>query len=422
VLKGSLDDFTLPEIFRLLASSSKTGSVQIHRSAGRGEVYFRQGEVYFAESSLTRDPLGQKLVRARLITELQLRQALDEHAETGNRLGEVLVAEGVLEQSQIEDAVRQQIEDAIFDLLRWELGEFSWEPGKQTDAEVPISVSVENLIMEASRKLEELEVITKQIPSETAILAMASTPPEGAAEINITPEEWRILVLVDGVRNVSDIALSVGLDNFSAMRTLYGLSSAGLIAVVDAPERPALEEFAEALRDEAVDEEPEPEPEPAFEPEPVLESEPPVVELEPEPAFEAEPVLESEPVVELDPEPAFEAVPETETLDQPNSDFDLGPIENPFDTSPQEAPAEIPVTAEPAAAPEAIVDRLAAVRELADLFDQKDSDAVGPPYPAELHKTQAADGIIGDGRRRVEDDEEITKGLISRLIDGVKGL
>jgi hypothetical protein len=85
--------------------------------------------------------------------------------------------------------------------------------------------------MEASRRLDELEVITRKIPSGRTVLKMADKPPEGAVEINITPEEWRILVLVDGTRTVAQIGDLVGLDEFDAMRTLYGLVSAGLIEV-----------------------------------------------------------------------------------------------------------------------------------------------------------------------------------------------
>ncbi len=447
MLKGTLDDFTLPDVFRLLSSSHKTGLVEIQRSAGDGKVYFRGGEVYYAESSLTMDPLGQKLVRAHLITDGQLRKALDEQAETSQRLGEVLVSQGVLQQEQVEGALRQQIEDSVFDLLRWELGEFTWQPDVELEPEVSISVSVENLIMEASRKLEELEVITKKIPSEAAVLAMAAAPPDGAAEINITPEEWRILVLVNGRRNVVDIAAEAGLDNFSTLRTLFGLASAGLIEVIDAdtpaalavlaselaavedaelaaelatePEEDAGDDVAEGDEAEADPEEPEAE---------VEESEPRAEEdqgseTESEADQGSEPESETQPgedalAAELLRDAPFEP-PEVEADGssdaEPVSELELPEVEE----------SDIPVTADPEedAVSEPIVDRLAAVKELADLFDQPTSEEAGPPYPAEMEAALSAEeNPNGDRPKRVEDDEEITRCLISRLIDGVKGL
>lgn len=100
---------------------------------------------------------------------------------------------------------------------------------------------------------------------------------------------------------------------------------------------------------------------------------------------------------------------------------------NPFDTEPPGLQEEIPVSADPGAAPEAVVDRLAAVRELAGLFDPADSDQDrGPSFApdddeAKVPSPVASGPVNGDGRRRVEDTGEMTRGLISRLITGVKG-
>ena len=59
MLKGSLEEFALSDIFRLLSFTKKTGKLDVARAAGNGTVYFKGGDVYFAESSLSREPLGQ---------------------------------------------------------------------------------------------------------------------------------------------------------------------------------------------------------------------------------------------------------------------------------------------------------------------------------------------------------------------------
>lgn len=514
MLKGTLDDFTLPDIFRLMSLSKKTGSLQVERSAGQGKVWFRDGEVYYAESSLSKEPLGQKLVRAKALTEGQLRKALDQHAGSGKRLGEVLLESGIVDEDQIMMVVRQQIEDAAFDLLRWELGEFLWEPGEEAHPEVTIYVTVENLIMEASRRLDELEVIQRKIPSPDTVLAMAATPPEGAVEINITPEEWRILVLVNGTRTVREIGEIVGLDDFGAMRTLYGLVSAGLAEVPGHAEedesdyemepearsepepepepesQPEPEPLPEPLQEAEVAEEPvaeeqQEEPAPEWAPEPVAgdptyeetpQVEAPVAEefaagepqevLAEQPLLEEEPLLaepeppaavEEEPEPEQMPEPVLQAVPDVpDESEMPVEAFDApgpgeltaeGPVSADEDLMAAEllAPAapEAPVAAEPQAppAPEPVapqapeipvssesagesprVDRIAAVRELAGLFSEgEDDEASNGRARSRSSETPAAEGAP-DNRKRVEDDEQVTRGLISRLIDGVKGL
>ena len=538
MLKGTLDDFTLPDIFQLLSRSGKTGRLDVQRSAGQGSVYFRDGDVYFAESTLSKELIGQKLVRSKVLTDGQLMKALDEQAESGGRLGEVLLAGGLVSEDQLETAVRSQIEDAVFDLLRWEAGEFDWAPGETVEAEVPLSVSVENLIMEGSRRLNELAIITRKIPSENAIVEMAPTPPEGAAEINITPDEWRILVLVNGQRSVLDIAETVSSDIFATMRTLYGLAAAGLVhvpghvdedesplpplpteqapvadtaqpepaedpadeAVAASPaiEEPVAEVFTEAPTNEAVAEdlaseevaatdngvmaslealdisdlvESTPEPDvsyhaSAYEPDEIEvmdvddfagagDPTTPAAEASDDESSEDDSTLEAtdlptgdwfdapqpgdlvEEVPEPDPVASFE---ETAT-DDSGADADpfVSEILGPEKTEEASAVAEdlhdqlLNATATEAPDPQGYqgtetVDKRAAVQELSELFKQSEVEnrpTFLVPSATTQPEEQEEDFIAGpepESRHRVEDDEEITRGLISRLIDGVKGL
>ena len=475
MLKGTLDDFTLPDVFRFLSQTKKTGGLAVERSAGRGTVYFRDGDVYFAESSLSRDPIGQKLVRMKAITEGQLRKALDEQASSDERLGQILLKQGVVDQNQLETGVRGQIEDAVFDLLRWELGEFTFASDDEVDPEIFISVSVENLIMEASRRLDELEVIRRKIPSETTVLAMAPTPPEGAAEINIAPTEWRILVLVNGARSVADIADEAGLDHFDAMKTLYGLVSAGLLEVPGAPSAmESLETLDDSFNDETSTEtfgdETQSTDEALATGDHVADEPPPLSET-----GEADPLAPD--LDQADTESSFDQAetetsfdqaetessfdqPETETsFDQPETEtsFDQAETETSFDQAETETSFDEPETEatlgetdtawdaapdgalevldegsdvdpEPGLDPDrepAKVDKFAAVRELSDLFNQSEADASIPSFaPREVEREpEVVDEVEPPSTpHRVEDDEEITRSLISRLIDGVKGL
>jgi uncharacterized protein DUF4388 len=450
MLRGSLDDFTLSDIFRLLSFTKKTGKLEVVRSAGDGKIFFRDGDVYFAQSSVTREPLGQKLVRAGALTESALMRALDINAQTGERVGEILLREGSITEEQLVTGVRGQIEDAVFDLLRWEVGEFEFEPNERFTAEIPISVSVENLVMEASRRLDELRSIQKKIPSTEVVLAVAPSPPEGAREINITPDEWRVLVLLDGQRTVGQICEMANLDEFTGFRTLYGLISAGLADVASLGPAGQSDEFGAAPAPDAArpggesDDETtevsapaaasaEPEPEGAVSaPDDSLRSatgdwapardhgsggdEPPAGDI----AFATVPddaapldddtflndILNGEPSVQ----PELDSVPPNEVANPPGAEGG--------GTHSQPA-----TDAEVATAPGAArVDRAAVVRELAGLFNDEESR---PRRPRSGGPDEAAlddESSTPPAKRRVEDDEDINKGLIGRFIDGVKGM
>ena len=138
MLQGTLDEFPLIDVLGILKARNKTGRLDIERQAGRGLIYVRLGEPYYAESSLTRSLIGQKLVDIGAITDMQLRKALDRQAESGDRLGQVLLTHGVISREHIASAVISQIKDALADLLAWETGEFRWEVGAEVEVEVPV--------------------------------------------------------------------------------------------------------------------------------------------------------------------------------------------------------------------------------------------------------------------------------------------
>ena len=59
--------------------------------------------------------------------------------------------------------------------------------------------------MEGSRRLEEWDAVNKKIPSLSAVVAMAPLPGDSGVEVNLKPEEWRLLTLIDGRRTVRDL-------------------------------------------------------------------------------------------------------------------------------------------------------------------------------------------------------------------------
>lgn len=231
-LTGTLDYFALPDVFRLLAQNKVTGGLKVARASGDGTIFLRDGEVYFAFSSLTREFLGQRLVNAKLITQGQLLRILDEQKKGGEkRIGDLLIEKGFISKDMLDTFLREQMQDAIFSMLQWDVGSFEFVPGDTAPQEVGLSVSVENLIMESSRRIQEWEVITRKIPNLDVVVRMAPTPPENAVEINIRPEEWTLLVLADGSRTVREIASASERSEFDACKIIYGLVSAGLLDV-----------------------------------------------------------------------------------------------------------------------------------------------------------------------------------------------
>lgn len=237
-LEGNLKDFSLADMFRLLSSGQKSGVLRMTRTNAEGKVCFKKGRVFFASSNFNRESLGKRLVKAGVVSDKQLRQALglqkiQKKEKAGRRLGQVLVDEGYLEEKVLESFIRDQINDTLFDLFRWEEGDLSFETEDTCDEEdIGISVSVENIIMESARRLEMWDRIRQKIPSMDTRFVMASAPGEKSIEIHLKPREWMLLCYLHGGRSVRELTELTGYNDFETAKTLYGMSAAGLIEKV----------------------------------------------------------------------------------------------------------------------------------------------------------------------------------------------
>ncbi len=278
-LKGSLRDFSLPDLFQLIHFGKKNGTLVIANGDSMGYVCFRNGNVFFATHNWKRPPLGERLVEAGMVAPEQIQEALELQATSrkDQRVGNILVELGYLKREALEVFVEEHIRDAVFNLLRWTEGDFDFDPDQIfPEEDIGLSMSTEDLIMEGSRRLEEWSRLEKKVPSLDAVFELTAEAEVGLSGMNLTAEERLVLDQVDGESSVRDIIDNSGQSALVTFKALYGLVTAKVITLTGPSAEPLPEEagFEEAEQAEAT--EPEPagvtEPETAGATEPVQES------------------------------------------------------------------------------------------------------------------------------------------------------
>lgn len=233
-VRGNLGTVGVPRLFRAIADERRTGRLVLIYPAGGQEshVFFRRGDAYHARLLGNRIQLGTRLVSAGYLSHEDVDRALEVQKSEGSRrrLGEILIEEGVVPRGAIEEIVKEQIEDTIFEILRWDDGIFEFEQDVMSDEDIGLQVSVENLVMEGARRFREWHQITRRIPTLEAIPRFADES-GGAIEVALTPEEWSLVSKVDGHATVSELAVMCGFTELEAARCVFGLVTAGLLAI-----------------------------------------------------------------------------------------------------------------------------------------------------------------------------------------------
>lgn len=180
-LKGTLKDFGIADILQLIGQQQKTGVLVLTHKDDSVHVAFRDGNIVKAESAHRnrKDLIGSMLVAAQLVSEQQLELALETQKRTLQRLGDVLVSQGVLTEQKFKAMVALQTSETIFKLFGWKSGNYEFE---QKDVEQDATLTplrAESVLMEGFRRVDEWPVVRKRITSlQMTFEKLKELPPE----------------------------------------------------------------------------------------------------------------------------------------------------------------------------------------------------------------------------------------------------
>jgi len=172
--QGSLKELPLPDIIQLVSVSGKTGVFALRNGSDSGQIFLRKGQIV--------------------------------HAKAGSLEGE----------------------EAVYELAIWRQGDFVFTPGKETET-TTIERSNTNLLMEAARRIDEWQILSKKIPSTRMVPVF--TVQGATTSVSFTPQEWSLICKIDERRSIEEIAAGLNLSPFEVCKVLYGLLTSGLVAL-----------------------------------------------------------------------------------------------------------------------------------------------------------------------------------------------
>jgi len=233
-LQGNIGRFTLPEIFQLVANSRKTGTLGIQKDDDIVMVYFKAGRIIYGYGPRQTFHLGQLLKDRGRITSEQLDDAVNTQAReaSSKRLGQILMEKKYIDRADLENVVRNQVEELIYSLLSWETGTFKfYENQYPTEEEINVEISVENAILEGYRRIDELNRIKEALPDFNAVPVITATPAERKSSVSLDSEEWNLLSLIDSDRSIEKIVQISPLTRMETLRKLAAFKLAGLVDI-----------------------------------------------------------------------------------------------------------------------------------------------------------------------------------------------
>ncbi len=239
-LEGTLEDFSLADIFQLIGIQRKTGILTLKNSQETVSVTFHQGMVIGADSVPRKleDRIGKVLVKTGLISQNELQEALEQQQKTMQKVGFILIDQKYISKEQLKEALQIQVTQMIYRLFRWTNGEYYFDQKARVDPEGDESippVSAESILMEGIHMIDEWPVIEKKI-TNTNLIFRPMIPVEDlifnngdedrhveSDKIRLSREEHSVYQLVNGQSTVADIVESSKFGEFHTCKALYDL-------------------------------------------------------------------------------------------------------------------------------------------------------------------------------------------------------
>ncbi len=228
-LQGDFEGLTLASILQLLCNDQKTGVLTVTSDNEKSRVFFEQGTIVYANASLKEARLGFLMRNDGVISVQQLQKCLSHAKEEKVHLGKVLVEKGYISLDTLKKYNTKQVEAILYNLLFWKKGRFEYKDARlNLKGMIVTQLNPMKLILEASRRIDELSVLKEFIPSDRIVFKMSGKV-QSKDEIKLNANEWRVLSLIDGTRTVRQIITESGYDEFAVYKIFFSVVSSGLI-------------------------------------------------------------------------------------------------------------------------------------------------------------------------------------------------
>ncbi len=224
-LRGRLSDVGLPTVLSILKDAKRTGVVSLVNAGVRKSIYFLDGKLVFAASSLTQDRLGEVLLRGGKISADEYLR-LSQMIRGGQRLGKALVESGVLSPKDLWWAIEQQVKEIVWSIFNWEDGYFHFDEDDQPRKEkITFDLDVEKLVVEGIRRADGSGAIREHFVSTDSVVHRENKEPP----LELDPHERHVIDLVDGKRAISELCEESEIGEAETRKVLHSFLAVGVL-------------------------------------------------------------------------------------------------------------------------------------------------------------------------------------------------
>lgn len=160
ILWGDIAEFPLFSVLQFLASQRRTGVLEIQDFEEQGAVYLSAGRIEAISLAQADEDLGSRLVAAGALTETEVKACWMRWSndDEGLPLLARLLQAAHADTAALVSVIDRHAADQVMQLMYWSTGTFRFvKPARVVHFRVVPSIPVENLLLDAYRRVDEGE-------------------------------------------------------------------------------------------------------------------------------------------------------------------------------------------------------------------------------------------------------------------------
>jgi tetratricopeptide (TPR) repeat protein len=213
---GNLSTLSLVEVLQTINRIRATGVLRLASAEAGRDVVFKEGEIIGVafRSGEERQALLRRLI---LLGKIDATTAatISSSGRDSAAIIEAMVSRQLVKPEDVEEAVIRQSEDELYNLCTWDYADFVFHDATPEDAQStqqveqfagrPLKISINSLLMEAARRMDEWNRLREAIPNEDAVLGAANGKDQDLLAASKEYPGSAVVPLIDAVRTIEDI-------------------------------------------------------------------------------------------------------------------------------------------------------------------------------------------------------------------------
>ena len=234
VLRGKVEALALVDVLAYLGRNSESGQLNVTRDDVKKSIIINEGNIIFARSNQVEDRLGDILLAQGVISQEQYDEGSRLIYEKGYRHGRALIEIGAISPKVMWHTIRDQIHTIACSVIPWEHGQFEFFKQEIKKKEsITLQLPILELVLDVVRNLDNRALFKTRFADMREVYA--ADPSNADVDVHLEAHEKHLLHFIDGERTVSQICEHSDYGEAESLRVLYLLRLLGRVMTADAP-------------------------------------------------------------------------------------------------------------------------------------------------------------------------------------------